>query len=222
MRLSPEQVVFCDNHLLALDKPCGLLCQPSGTAEDSLEAQGRLWLKEEFHKPGNVFLEAAHRIDRAVSGLVLFARTSKALSRLNAAQRTGDWRKTYHAIVAGQPSADTGRLVNWLRHDEHRATVVAPGTPEAREAVLTYRVLRRLPGSALLEIQLETGRYHQIRAQLADAGLPILGDRKYGSRTPWPSSPPGTEAIALRHVRLELHHPVGGAALCLETRLTGL
>lgn len=224
MLLTENQIVYCDNHLLAADKPAGLLCQPSGTAEESLEELAKLWLKEKFQRPGNVFLEAAHRIDRGVSGLVLFARTSKAISRLNAAQRNGEWHKTYHALVSGKMPAPAGRLVNWLRHDEHRATVVRPGSPNARECSLAYEVLDCRNGRSLLSIDLETGRYHQIRAQLAAAGHPIIGDAKYGSREEWPDPQaiPGFECLALRHVRLQFNHPVGGAALCLETRMPGL
>ena len=212
MILRPEQILYCDNHLLALDKPAGLLCQPSGTSETSLEDWGKAWLKERFQKPGNVFLEAVHRIDRPVSGIVLFARTSKALSRLNEAQRAGLWQKTYQAWVSGTMRSHEGELVSWLLHDEHRARVVAPKMPGAKEARLTYRVVKSEAGRTLLEVQLQTGRYHQIRAQLAAAGCPILGDAKYGSRESWQ----GGENIALRHCRLEFPHPVTRETIVLD------
>ena len=211
--LKPEQIIFCDNHLLALDKPGGLLCQPSGTEETSLEDLGKAWLKERFQKPGNVFLEAVHRIDRPVSGIVLFARTSKALSRLNASQRAGQWRKTYQAWVSGDMPEDSGALVSWLIHDDFCSRAVAPATPGAKEAQLTYRVLKRESGHTLLEVQLLTGRYHQIRAQLAEAGCPILGDAKYGSCEIWQT---GRGNIALRHCRLEFPHPVTREPIVLD------
>lgn len=121
--------LFLDNHLLVLDKPWGLLTQPSGTAEDSLEAQGKAFLKERFQKPGAVFLEAVHRIDRAVGGVVLFARTSKALSRLNDAQRSGKLVKLYRARVSGQPQDAQGVLEDWLIHDDFQARLAAPNAP---------------------------------------------------------------------------------------------
>lgn len=197
-------IIYVDNHLLCLDKPAGLLTQPSGTERDSLEAQGKAWLKEEFHKPGAVFLEAVHRIDAPVCGIVLFARTSKALSRLNESVRNGACSKDYRALVSGVPRVQSATLEDWLLHDEHCARIVPKGTAGAHSATLRYEVLEiRGNGTSLLAVHLETGRYHQIRAQLAHAGYPIVGDSKYGSRLPYQAG-----CIALQHYCLKAPHPV--------------
>ena len=204
---------FLDNHLLVLDKPWGLLTQPSGTSEDSLEARGKAWLKEYFSKPGAVFLEAVHRIDRPVGGVVLFARTSKALSRLNTSQREGRFRKKYRALVHGCPG-ESGRLVDWLVHGDHRAEVVKAGADGARKCALEWHLLERRGDFSLLEIDLETGRYHQIRAQLGKAGFPIAGDVLYGGRKV-PQAPP--DGIALCSWSIAFPHPVGGEEMVITS-----
>jgi len=212
------QPLYIDNHLLLLDKPHGLLTQPSGTAEPSLEAQGKAWLKAEFSKPGAVFLEAVHRIDRVVGGVVLFARTSKALSRLNEAMRKGTIRKRYLAHVVGMPPHESGVLVDWLLHGDGEAQLAArPEAPGARRCELAYALKeRRKDGSALLEIELKTGRYHQIRLQLAHAGMPILGDVKYGA-SPHNDAPAG--GIALLSCRIDFEHPVTHEMLSVQSRM---
>ena len=212
---APLEPIFCDNHLLVLDKPHGLLTQPSGTDEPSLEATGKAWVKAAFGKPGAVFLEAVHRIDRVVGGLVLFARTSKALSRLNEAMRQGAVRKGYLARVQGVPPQTEGVLVDWLLHGDGVAVAVPEGTPEARRCELRYRVVSQLEGRALLEIDRKTGRYHPIRAQLSRAGWPIVGDVKYGG--PADGAPPG--GIALLSNCLELSHPVTKERLRFQSRM---
>lgn len=209
------QVLMLDNHLLAADKPGGLLTQPSGSNEDSLEAQAKAWLKEELNRPGNVFLEAVHRIDKPVCGIVLFARSSKGLSRMNQAVREGLVRKVYRTRVEGRVKRSSGHLENFLIHDEYRARVVPAGVPEARLACLSYRVLEAGENASLLEIVLETGRYHQIRVQLAHLGHPILGDVKYGSKLPWKK-----DTIALQHFELTFPHPVGGREMTLQSKFT--
>ena len=201
-------ILHCDNHVLAVNKPGGLVTQPSGRHADSMESRARGWVKERFHKPGRVFLEAVHRIDRPVSGIVLFARTSKALSRLQRAIREGRVEKRYLALVEGRPPKAEGRLRHWLIHASHRARVVAAGTPGAREAVLEYRVLGEVSGNALLAITLHTGRYHQIRVQLQALGCPVWGDRRYGG-----CRAPAGEGIGLHHWRLRVPHPVGDQRL---------
>lgn len=206
---------FLDNHLLVLDKPWGLLTQPSGTGDDSLEAQGKAWLKEYFNKPGAVFLEAVHRIDRPVGGVVLFARTSKALSRLNRSQREGAFRKKYRALVHGNPGA-AGALEDWLVHGEHRAQIVAAGAKDGRKCRLEWRLLERRGAFSLLEIDLQTGRYHQIRAQLGHAGYPIAGDELYGGRRV-AQAPVG--GIALCSWQIAFPHPVGGAEVLVQSGL---
>ena len=202
-------VLFVDNHLLALNKPAGLLTQPSGTCSENLEDRAKAWLKVEYHKPGAVFLEAVHRIDRPVAGVVLFARTSKALSRLNDAMRRGNCEKIYLAVVTGALPGQDGTLNDWLLHGDHRADVVSAGTSGAKAATLSYTVLRRNAGRCLLRIVLGSGRYHQIRAQLAHAGCPIVGDHKYGSQERWLKA----DGIALQHATLRISHPVTRAAM---------
>ena len=128
------EIVFIDNHMLAADKPHNLLTQPSGTDRDSLEAQAKLFIKNEFHKPGNVFLEAVHRIDRQACGIVLFARTSKALSRLTEQIRNGSCRKIYRALVTGRLPQTEGVLEDWLVHDDFKAAVVPAGSDGAQLA----------------------------------------------------------------------------------------
>lgn len=206
--------LYEDNHLLILNKPAGLLTQPSGTDQDSLEQQAKAWIKTIYHKPGNVFLEAVHRLDRPVSGIVVFCKTSKALSRLNAAMRSKQTHKIYWAWVEGSPPKAEGELEHYLLHDDFHARVVAEGYPEGKIARLRYRVLERKEQRTLVEIELETGRYHQIRLQMSAIGCPICGDQKYGSRFEYQ---PG--AIALHHRSLTIPHPVTHACLRIEAPL---
>jgi len=183
-----DKIVYVDNHILVARKDADMATQP-----DFVEEM-KAWVKEKYQKPGAVFLEPAHRLDKPVAGLVLFARTSKALSRLQEAMRGRKIGKTYIAFVDKMPPAKEGTLRHFLVHDEFRARVDNSG----KESILHYKVI----GENKLEIILETGRYHQIRAQLGAIGCPVRGDAKYGSKTAYA---PG---IALTHVRLELEHPV--------------
>jgi 23S rRNA pseudouridine1911/1915/1917 synthase len=193
-----------DNHILAVNKPAGLLTQAYGSPRENLEDLARLWIKIEKKKPGDVFLHVVGRLDKAVSGVVLFARTGKALSRLNAAVRRKQVLRVYHAVVAGTPKPRSGVLRNWTRHGSHRAEIAGAGQEGAKEAVLEYRFVREAKGRSLLEVRLHTGRYHQIRIQLASAGVPILGDGKYGGLR---GDLPG-HAIGLHHIVTEFEHPV--------------
>ncbi len=208
--LPDADILYVDNHLLAVNKPAGLVTQPSGAHADSLETRARAWVRETYARPGNVFLEAVHRLDRPVSGVVLFARTSKALSRLNRSLRDREPRKVYWAVLEGPPAPPAGRLEHWLVHDAHRARVAAPGTPGARLALLEYEVLRTAGGLALVRVLLQTGRYHQIRVQFAQAGHPVAGDARYGARTALPGG-----AIGLHHRELTIEHPVRREPLVL-------
>jgi 23S rRNA pseudouridine1911/1915/1917 synthase len=220
----PIEVLLEDNHLLALNKPAGLLTQPSGTARESLEERAKAYVREAKGKEGNVYLHAVHRLDKEVSGIVLFARTSKALTRLSEEIRARRVRKIYHAVVERRPPREAGTLRGFLRHRSHRAETARPGAEGAREAVLAYRLLGEVAparagspdaGSSgagfLLEIELETGRYHQIRAQLAAAGMPILGDRRYGSGRAFAAG-----SIALHHAVMEIMHPVTRETIRIE------
>ena len=199
------EILYEDNHLLAIAKPVELPTMGVPDDRASLLALAKQYIKQRYQKPGNVYLGAMSRLDAPVSGVVLFARTSKAASRLTAQFRTREVEKTYWALVAGSalPAAD---CTDWIVKDErhrkmHLATAHQSGAQEAR---LSYRRLTQLPRAALLEITLETGRKHQIRLQLSTRGLPILGDRKYGSRDSFPAG------IALHSRRLVFAHPTQG------------
>jgi 23S rRNA pseudouridine1911/1915/1917 synthase len=200
--MKAPEVIFCDNHLLLLDKPPGLPTQAEGGLK-SLESWGREWVKKRFNKPGSVFLHAIHRLDKPVSGLVLFARTSKALLRLNEAVRERRVKKTYLARIEGVMENPSGELIHYLLHGDHKASLCSPENPEGKKAILTYRVLEESPSESLVEIDLDTGRYHQIRIQFSAIGHPILGDAKYSSRVKYREG-----AIALLHKKLQFSHPV--------------
>lgn len=213
--LDKAAVLYEDNHLLVINKPPGLLTQPVPTDDrDSLEDIAKAYLKEVYNKPGRVFLHAVHRIDRIVSGLVIFARTDKALSRLNKAMREKRITKIYHALVEGNIPGEQGTsilLKNHLCHRDHYALVTTDPTAESREATLSYTVLQRNNQLSLVRIDLDTGRYHQIRAQLAHAGHPVLGDRKYGAKFSFGAH----DAIALHSYNARFPHPVRAEELDL-------
>ncbi|HEY5653034.1 MAG TPA: RNA pseudouridine synthase [Pontiella sp.] len=204
-------VLFADNHLLAVNKPPGLLSQDSGTGLFNLEDWAREWVRVDKNKSGAIFLNAVHRIDKAVSGVVLFARTSKALSRLNEDIRKRNCRKIYHALVEKTPNKFSDKLIHWLSHEHHRAEVCREGDKGAQCAVLIYRTLGEKEGRTLLEVDLETGRYHQIRAQLSAIGCPIAGDEKYGAKCKSKSGD-----IALHHRKLEVIHPTLKKSVIIE------
>jgi len=195
-------IIYCDNHLLIADKPPNLLTQSEEDIE-GLTDWAKNWIKKEFAKAGNVFLHPVHRLDRAAMGLVLFARTSKALARLNSAMRARTIIKKYVAIIEGTPAKKEGILEHILLHDAHRARLVKESDIGAKKAELHYRVLATKAGKTLVEIELYTGRYHQIRAQFSLIGHPVWGDKKYASVMPYPQ-----EGIALCHQSLAFEHPV--------------
>ena len=204
-------ILYADNHLLAVNKPAGLLTQDSGTGLRNLEDWAREWVRVDKGKPGAVFLNAVHRIDKAVSGVVLFARTSKALSRLNEDIRKRNCRKVYHVLVEGAPKKPADKLIHWLSHEHHRAELCKEGGKGAQRAVLSYMMLKKIGNLALLQVDLETGRYHQIRAQLSAIGCPIAGDEKYGAKQ---KSKDGS--IALHHRQLEVVHPTKKEPVIIE------
>ena len=186
--------------MLVLHKPAGLLVQKDSTGDASLFDLARDYLKITFNKPGNVYIGLVHRIDRPASGVVVFARTSKAAGRLSDQFRRKAVKKKYWALVEGQPD-DQGRLVNWIRRDGVHSLIATEST--GKKSVLSYRVIAYFDGRSLLEVDLETGRHHQIRVQLAHIGFPIIGDFRYGSKRPFPN-----RAIALHACSVTIKHPV--------------
>lgn len=205
------EILYCDNHLLVAAKPCGMLTQPDASVSESLETFAKSWLQKEYEKTGNVFLHAIHRLDRPVSGLVLFARTSKALSRLNEQSRLQAVQRWYLAEVEGVLSKKEGRLDHYLVHGDHRAIVVKQDDQGAKHARLTYRIRKLKIHTTFVEVELETGRYHQIRAQFSAIGHPIVGDVRYGSKSCI------EEQIHLHCERLSFCHPVTKEVLSFET-----
>ena len=198
------KVLHVDNQVLTTVKPAGLPTVPDDSGDPSLLDLARDWVGREYAKPGNVFLGVVHRLDRPVSGLVVFGRTSKGASRLSEAFRTTRIRKTYWAAVEGGPTGDQGEVRQWLMKDRERNRVHVVGGPvsEAKEAVTTWRVLARAGGRSLLELRPQTGRSHQLRVALSSLGAPILGDLKYGA-----SGALADRSIALHARGLELAHP---------------
>ncbi len=176
------EVIYEDNHLIAVNKTCREIVQGDKTGDQPLSEMLKAWLKKKYAKPGNVFIGVAHRLDRPVSGVVLFAKTSKALARLNTMFRDGKVKKTYWAIVKNRPPKDEDEVVNWLVRNENQNKSFAFDNerPGAKKAILHYRLAAASDRYFLLEIDLKTGRHHQIRCQLAHLGCPIRGDLKYG------------------------------------------
>ena len=193
------KVLFEDNHLLALNKPKGLATQKSSGNEDNLEDQAKAYIKRTKNKPGDVFLHPIHRLDKPTSGVVLFAKTSKALSRLQEMMREGKIKKTYVAICEGKLDPKEATLKHNLLHKSHRAEVSKEGKP----CILHYKVSEYTKDTSIVSVELVTGRYHQIRAQFSAIGHPILGDSKYDSKMPYKR-----DTIALHHKKLEFIHPV--------------
>jgi 23S rRNA pseudouridine1911/1915/1917 synthase len=205
-------ILFEDNHCLAVAKPAALLTQGVPPGVPTLEAMVKAYLKDCYHKPGNVYLGIPHRLDRPVSGVVLFARNTKAARRLAEQFQTRQVTKVYWAAVAGEVVPIEGTWQDWLlKHpDEARTERVTADTPGARGASLTYRRLAACSGYSLLEIRPETGRMHQIRVQAATRGWPIVGDISYGSGHDFgpPAALPRDRAIALHGRSLSFLHPI--------------
>lgn len=199
------EVIYEDNHLIAVNKTCREIVQGDKTGDTPLSEILKAWLKERYAKPGNVFVGVAHRLDRPVSGLVLFAKTSKALARLNEMFRTGDIKKTYWAIVKNSPPTEEGTLEHWLVRNEkqNKSYAYTEEKPNSKKAILHYKLLARSDNYYLLEVDLKTGRHHQIRCQLAKMGCPIKGDLKYGSER---SNKDG--GISLHARKAQFIHPV--------------
>lgn len=198
-------ILYEDNHLIIVNKAAGEIVQGDKTGDTPLSETLKGYIKQKYAKPGNVFLGVVHRLDRPVSGIVVFARTSKALARLNAMFRDGKVRKSYHAIVSNRPEPASGTLDHWLTRNErlNKSFVCRNGSPEAKRAQLDYQLLSCSERYFLVGIRLHTGRHHQIRCQLAHIGCPIKGDLKYGAKR---SNPDGS--ISLHACRIAFEHPV--------------
>lgn len=206
-------VVYEDNHIIIVNKQSGEIVQGDKTGDTPLSDIVKQYIKDKYNKPGNVFLGVVHRLDRPVSGLVVFAKTSKALSRLNEMFRTGDVHKTYWAIVKKNDIAPEATLTDWLTRNERQNKSYAHNreVPGAKKAVLSYKVRSMSDNYMLLEVRLMTGRHHQIRCQLAHMGCTIKGDLKYGSPR---SNPDGS--ISLMSRRVEFVHPVSKETIAVE------
>ena len=225
------EVLYEDNHIIAVNKTCNEIVQGDKTGDTPLSETVKAYIKEKYNKPGEVFLGVTHRLDRPTSGVVLFARTSKALTRLNEMFKEKSKvesrkskeelstvncqlsiKKTYWAIVQGAPKLPEARLENWLVRNEaqNKSYIAKPGAKEAKQAILSYKTLAKGENYTLLEVNLETGRHHQIRCQLAAIGCPIKGDLKYGAKR---SNPDG--GICLHARQIEFIHPVSKQDICI-------
>ena len=198
-------VLYEDNHLIIVNKAACEIVQGDKTGDKPLSELIKEYLKEKYHKPGNVFCGVTHRLDRPTSGVVVFAKTSKALSRLNEMFRNGEVDKTYWAIVKNRPPKDEDTLIHYLIKNEktNKSTAYDSEKPNTKKAILHYKLIAASQKYFLLEVDLETGRHHQIRCQLAKIGCPIKGDLKYGAER---SNPDGS--ISLHARTISFVHPV--------------
>ena len=209
----PLNVLFLDNHLLAVYKEFGQLAQADSPGGGSLLDQCKSYLKSKFDKPGNVFLGLVHRLDRPVAGVMVFARTSKAASRLSQQFRERTPQKKYRAVVQGIPAETSATLVHFLRKEKSlKATVFPRSAPESKRAELSYSVESIVQSNAILDIHLKTGRFHQIRSQLAFIGYPIIGDIKYGAEHSLPE-----QKIALYASSITFKHPITKEEMLIES-----
>ena len=208
-------VVYEDNHIIIVNKTASEIVQGDKTGDTPLSETVKQYLKEKYSKPGNVFIGVAHRLDRPVSGLVVFAKTSKALSRLNEMFKNSEVKKTYWAVVKNLPREEEGELVNYLVRNEkqNKSYAYDKEVPGSKKAILHYRLIGRSQNYYLLEIDLKTGRHHQIRVQMAGAGAPLWGDNKYN---PEFVNKRGYFPIALRAFRLSFCHPTTGKRMEFE------
>ena len=207
------KVLYEDNHIIIINKAAREIVQGDKTGDASLCDILKQYLKEKYNKPGNVFVGLPHRLDRPVSGVVVFAKTSKALERLNEMFRTGAVKKIYWAITKDTPQPTEGTLSHWIVRNEkmNKSFAYKKEVKEGKHAILNYRTLRNSQNYTLVEVELKTGRHHQIRCQLSAIGCPIKGDLKYGAKR---SNPDGS--ISLHARKVEFVHPVSKAQICVE------
>ena len=207
------KVLYEDNHIIVINKASGEIVQGDKTGDASLCDILKQYLKEKYNKPGNVFVGLPHRLDRPVSGVVVFAKTSKALERLNEMFRTGAVKKIYWAITKECPQPTEGTLSHWIVRNEkmNKSFAHKKEVKEGKHAILDYRALRSSQNYTLIEVELKTGRHHQIRCQLSATGCPIKGDLKYGAKR---SNPDGS--ISLHARKVEFIHPVSKLPISIE------
>lgn len=210
------QVIYEDNHIIIVSKATGEIVQGDKTGDIPLSDTVKQYIKEKYQKPGNVFIGVVHRLDRPVSGLVVFAKTSKALARLNEMFRVGDVHKTYWAIVKNRPAVEEDTLTHWIVRNEkqNKSYAYDKEVKNSKKAVLHYHLISSSTNYHLIEVQLFTGRHHQIRCQLAKIGCPIKGDLKYGAPR---SNPDGSISLLSRHV--EFVHPVSKEPISCDAPL---
>lgn len=208
--------LYEDNHIIIVSKRSGEIVQGDKTGDEPLSETVKQYIKEKYHKPGNVFLGVVHRLDRPVWGLVVFAKTSKALTRLNKMFKEGQVHKTYWAVTKDAPPAEEGVLTDWLvRNERQNKSYAHPQeVPNAKKAILKYRVIAHSDHYHLIEVNLLTGRHHQIRCQLANMGCAIKGDLKYGAPR---SNPDGSISLLAR--RITFVHPVSKENIVVEAPL---
>lgn len=212
----PFDIIFEDNHLIVINKPVGRLVQGDSTGDEPLSETIKTYIKHKYNKPGNVYLGVVHRLDRPTSGVLVFAKTSKALSRLNKQFSERQTQKIYWAMVKTKPEQEKDRLIHYLKRNpkQNKSYAYPKEIPKSKQAVLNYKLLKSLKHYHLLEIELETGRHHQIRSQLSAIGSPIKGDLKYGAKR---SNPNG--GIHLHAKKLCFIHPTKQERLCFEADL---
>ena len=213
------KIIYEDNHLLVVNKPIGWLVQGDKTGDATLTNWGKNYIKKKYNKPGDVFLNPAHRLDRPVSGVVIFARTSKALTRLTALFRDQLIQKTYMAVVKARPQELNGALTHWLVKDETKNITKAFNKDKGsgKKSILNYRTLMYDSGHSLLLVKPKTGRPHQIRVQLAKMFCPIQGDLKYGYATPNTD-----KSICLHAFKIEFEHPIKKEKISLQATPKGV
>ncbi|MCF1422840.1 RluA family pseudouridine synthase [Mangrovimonas futianensis] len=210
------QILFEDNHIIVVNKRAGDIVQGDKTGDKPLSEVVKSYIKETYNKPGNVYLGVVHRLDRPTTGIVLFSKTSKALPRLNKLFAEKEAKKTYWALVKQAPQKSSDRLVHWLKKNpkNNKSTAFTKEIQDGKKAILNYRTLKTLDHYTLLEVDLKTGRHHQIRSQLASIGCPIKGDLKYGFDRSNPDA-----SIHLHARKLEFEHPVKKDWVVIEAPL---
>jgi len=206
-------VIYEDNHLLVVEKPYGVLSQSDATGDDDMLSLCKDYIKHKYNKPGDVYLGLVHRLDRPTGGVMVFARTSKAAARLTKQIQSGQFEKSYLAVLTSRPEKDGGRLVHYLLKDENErmAKVVEPGYDGSKKAELEYEVVEEKDGLTLVNVKLLTGRFHQIRVQFNEIGCSVYGDMKYGKCDI-------KEKLALFAYKVCLEHPTRKERMCFEAK----